>query len=204
MEDRLERVELVPIFDRDGGKRRQLHLGFAQPGQEGIQRVLVAQGRQLGVLLDGGLHQLPGGLPVRGAETPAQPLPDDLIAKRMKGAHFHALDAAALEAVLHLLPGLCVEGQRQDPLGGDPLVEQVQDPVHQRLGLAGAGRGKHPDRSAERLDRPLLAWVQVRIHLIGGQGPVLDGFPDRPDAFFDIGFDLRAGEPADRVARQRQ
>ena len=108
----------------------------------------------------------------------------------MKGAHFHAPHAAPFEPVLHFIPGFLVERQRQDPFGGDPLIEQVQDAVHQRLGLAGACRSQHPDRSTDRRDRLLLARVQVGIQLVVGQGPFMHRSLDGPDTFRHAGFDL--------------
>ncbi len=157
------------------------------------------------MLLDGVLHQRSGCLFLRGAsKRPPRALPDDLIPKGMKGADFHAPHAAPFEPVLHLIPGFLVERQRQDPFGGDPLVEQVQDAVHQRLGLARTRRSQHPDRSADGRHRLPLAGVQVIIQLVVRQVPRMDCSLDFPDAFLHVGFDLRARKPADRIARQRQ
>ncbi len=155
------------------------------------------------MLQNGRLHQCFGRLLLCGAaERPAQALAHDLVAKGMEGADFHAVHAAALQPVLHLIPGFLVERQRQDALCGNPLVEQVQDAVHQGLGLARSRRSQHADRPADGHHRSLLAGVQVVVDRIGGQGLVMDSFLNPVDAFLRIGFDLRCRKPADRIACQ--
>ena len=62
-------------------------------------------------------------------------------------------------------------GERdREHLGGgvDPGVHAVRDPVRDRPGLAGAGAGQHPHRSAQHLGHPPLLRVEGRQQALRG------------------------------------
>ena len=90
----------------------------------------------------------------------------DLRADRMEGAEpRHALGHVADQrgdAVLHLARRLVGEGHREDFGGPGPAGrEDMGDAGRQHARLAGAGAGKHEQRTVERLHRLALFGVQA-------------------------------------------
>ncbi len=143
------------------------------------QREQVAQHRGLGKtrgldvhvrLGQTGRDQVFGVLPVQEGEVTAvtDPLgvpPQHPQAHRVKGPAPQTAQVAAQQLAHpphHLARGLVGEGQQQQALGGDPLLQQPRHPVHQRAGLARARPGQDQRRPRRRGHRLQLLGVEFR------------------------------------------
>ena len=69
-------------------------------------------------------------------------------------------DAQRRQPLLELLGRLAIEGEHEDARGVGAAVDELDDPAHQRLGLAGAGRGEDARRAAGVQDGGALRVVE--------------------------------------------
>src|SRR6185295_15514767 len=103
-----------------------------------------------------------------GEAEAADLLAEHLRAERVEGADEDALRPGAGEVhhpLLHLRGGLVGEGDGEDGLGGDLLVQQVGDAVGDDAGLAGAGAREHQHRALRGGDGLALRGVEAaQVH----------------------------------------
>ncbi|OPZ72914.1 MAG: hypothetical protein BWY83_00402 [bacterium ADurb.Bin478] len=102
--------------------------------------------------------------------------PKDFIPQRMKRSNRHSLfvqvfgngNAALHQPLHHLLGRFFVERQCEDLMAGHALIDQMDDAVDQRLGLAGTSRRQHANRAVEPTDGVDLRFIQILVHGQGG------------------------------------
>lgn len=73
-----------------------------------------------------------------------------------------------------------VEGQAKEAARLRAALCEVQYPVDDRLGLAGAGRGDQPDGLVRRIDQGKLVIVRRRLERLEGGAGVEVGFGQPP------------------------
>ena len=74
----------------------------------------------------------------------------------------------SFHAPQHLCCGPPSEGEEQDPIRVDAVVDQTYDAADEGLGLAGAGAGDDQQRRAVVVDSGSLLGVQVIEHTFSG------------------------------------
>src|SRR5262245_7687505 len=105
------------------------------------------------------IHNSEVALVPEQVRMPAQ----NAVAYGMKGAAPEGRQILSEEvryAAHHFLGGFVGEREQEDPVGWNPLLQQVSHAIRQRAGLARTRTGNHQSRTRRRGDRGVLLLVQ--------------------------------------------
>ncbi len=170
-----------PVLEPEVAQLGAVKALLARPGQHGVDLAGEAAGVERGgqpvgpdhglgvggeqlaqhdVLLGGREQPQRGGVQLGRGVATDEPVGEGV--ERRAQARGHRAPESRGHPVAELLGRLAREGQGQDRLGRDPLVDPPHDGLDQRRGLAGAGARQHQQRPAGVVDHPLLVLVERR------------------------------------------